>query len=226
MSEVDAGEGLPTIHAVLLARAGWLGVLNEVHEGLCHDLNGRASSLDGLLHLLREDGPDAQLVDYLGGEVRRLVGTVEAMRTLYGDVEGPGEPLLARDVLDRALANLRRHRGVRDIEVDVQLAADLPPFRANPARLLRVLLILLARAAEAAQDGGAPAISLRVGQTDGGVVFDLAWPADALPGDGGTGLLGDAGEPLGRLAGAEGGRIEEDGTGSVVLWIPVMGARR
>jgi hypothetical protein len=134
VSETQEAEA-SSAHAVLLARAGWLRVLNEIHEGLCHDLNGRASSLDGLLHLLREDGPgEAPLVDYLGAEVGRLLGTVEVMRSLYGDVEGPAEPLLPRDVVDHAVGAYRRHRGVRDIEVETQLDADLPPFRANPAR--------------------------------------------------------------------------------------------
>jgi hypothetical protein len=200
--------------------------MNEIHEGLCHDLNGRASSLDGLLHLLREDGPaETPLVDYLGGEVRRLMATVEVMRSFCGDVEAGGEPLLPRDVVDRALAAHGRHRGLGDVAVETQLAAALPPFRANPARLLRVLLVLLARVADAAREAGAAAISLRVGASRGSVVFDVAWPADVLSGGEGRTLLGEAAEPLGLLAAAEGGTIEEDGAGSVVLRVPAMGAR-
>lgn len=224
MSEHRVDPGSSSTYAVSLARAGWLDVLNEIHEGLCHDLNGRASSLGGLLHLLREDGSaESQLVDYLGGEVRRLMGTVEVMRSFYGDVEGSSEPLLARDLVDRAVAAHGRHRGVRDVEVETQLAPDLPPFRANPARILRVLLILLTRAAEAARGSGTPSISLRVSATGRDVSFDLAWPADTIAGGGGSSRLGDAAGPLQLLAAAEGGAIEEGGAGSVVLRVPAMG---
>ena len=165
------------------------------------------------------------MIDYLDAEVRRLLATVEIMRSFYGDVEGVAEPLLPREAIDRALAAHRRHRGLGDVEVEAQLAAELPPFRANPARLLRVLLILLARVAEAAREGGAAAISLRVGASRGSVVFDLAWPADVLSGHAG-GLLGDAEEPLRLLAEADGGTLEEGGGGAVVYRVPAMGAAR
>jgi hypothetical protein len=223
VSELHAGQRDPTTHAVLLARAGWLGVLNEIQEGLCHDLNGRSSSLDGLLHLLREDGADGQLLEYLGGEVRRLMDTVDVVRSFYGDVEGQAEPLLPGDVVDQALAAYRRHRGVRDIAVELEVGAELPPLRANPARVLRALLIVLTRVAEAARDAGAPAISLRVGAQSGEVAFDVAWPADP---DGEGALPGYAVEPLALLAAADGGTVEEHGPDGAVLRFPAMGPRR
>jgi len=209
-----------TAHAVLLAQAGWLEVLNEVHEGLCHDLNGRSSSLDGLLHLLREDAVDAQLLDYLGGEVRRLMDTVGVMRSLYGDVEGGAEPLVPRDLVDQALAAYRRHRGVRDVEVETQLAAELPPFRANPARVLRALLIVMTRVAEAAREAGAPGISLRVSAPGGELVFDVAWPADPAAS---AAVPPSAVEPLQRLAAADGGTFEARGADVALLRFPAMG---
>jgi hypothetical protein len=223
VSEANAGRNDPTTHAVLLARAGWPQVLNELQEGLCHDLNGRAASLDGLLHLLGEDGADAELLEHLGGEVRRLMDTVAVMRSFYGDVEGGAEPLLARDLVDQALAAYRRHRSVRDVEVETQVDAETPPFRANPARVLRALLIVLTRVAEAARDAGASGISLRVGAQGGAVLFDVAWPAGLDT----TGtVLGDAVKPLGRLAAAEGGTLEVRGSDAAVLRFPAMGRTR
>ena len=81
--------------AALLAAAGWLRVEDDLLGGIGHDLNGRVSSLDGLLQILALDGPEETPVsEYLREEVVRLAEVVRVLRSLGGELDGDPQPLL------------------------------------------------------------------------------------------------------------------------------------
>lgn len=203
---------------VLLVRAGWLDVMDNLHGGFCHSLNGRLSSLDGLVQIIRMDGPsETPVEEFLEGECTRLEGTVRAMRALLGDPAAPPEPLMVGDLVREAEAVYAYHRERSKVSTESSEGSALPPFRANRARWLRLLLIILGRVGRGAGDRvvhlGASAQGGRVGvhavQGDGSTPGHPEMPDTEL-------------EALSALAGLDGGTVERVG-GGLVAWAPAMG---
>ena len=59
--------------AVLLARAGWLVVADQILSGISHDLLGRVASLDALARLCQIQGSEPPPIEsFLEGEVKKL----------------------------------------------------------------------------------------------------------------------------------------------------------
>ena len=200
-------------HAVLLASAGWLDVLDDLHGGLCHDLNGRVSALDGLVQILQLDGPDdTPVIPYLEAESRRFGEVVRVLRSLSGRVDTPPSPLMPQDVARQAMELHRRHRGLEIQQSRVEEGEGLPPFRASLPRVLRVLVIVLSRAGRDAREAGAPAVLLRVDAEGGRPAFQVGWDDDAREWNAGRCLKAES-EPLAAILRADGGALEtlEDG---------------
>lgn len=207
--------------AVLLAAAGWLRVQYDLLGGFGHDLNGRASSLDGLLQILQMQGTEKTPVGtYLAEEVARLTELAGTLRSLSGDVEAAPEPLLAHDVTEQAAALLRRHRRLESVHAEVVPGEDVPPVRANAAVLLRVLLILLSAAALEATARDLPRVILAV-HTDGETVrFEISLGGALPPWD--TAVLADRTQLLSELLEDVGGSVTLEPEGVAVVTLPPM----
>lgn len=210
-------------HAVLLARAGWMDVLDDLHGGLCHDLNGRVSALDGLVQILQLDGPDdTPVIPYLEAESRRFGEVVRVLRGLSGKVDAPPSPLMPQDVARQAMELHRRHRGLEIQESRVEEEeGGLPPFRASLPRVLRVLLIVLSRAGRDAREAGAPAVLLRVGAEEERPLFQVRWDDEARTWDAGKALEAEA-EALAGILGADGGGLQLGEGGAKVHFPPMV----
>jgi hypothetical protein len=203
---------------VLLALAGWLEVLDDLHGGFCHDLNGRVGSLDGLLQIMQLDGPDdTPVMSYLESEAARLGDSVRILRTLSGKMDAPAEPLLARDLAERALTLHRRHRGLEIQEVTLTAEEEIPPFRASLPRVLRVLLIVLSRAGRDAREAGVRKLEVHAAAR-GGASITVRWSGDA-PWD--PASLGPSLEALGALLAVDQG-ILALGPDSATLTFPAL----
>lgn len=204
----------------LLGRAGWLDVLDDLQGGLNHSLNGRLSSLDGLLHIIALDGlTETPVTDMLQGETKRLAETIRILRLMGGDVEGPPEPLAAGDLVADAEV-LHSHRRQRfSVETEASVQEALPPFRANRARVLRLLLIALNRAARRASEMDGGSVHLRATTAEDRVRFTVTW--DGLAG---TDVQPDAKldlEALDELASLDAGGVQPERSG-VTLWLPAL----
>jgi signal transduction histidine kinase len=207
--------------ATLLAAAGWLRVSDDLLGGIGHDLNGRVSSLGGLLQILEMDGPEqTPVMSYLGDEARRLGDVVDVLRSLGGDVDGPLEPVMPADVVARAARLQQRHRGLETVQTETAVAAGVPPVRANPARLLRVLLVLLSRAGRAALDAGVRRLSLGARGDDGRVLFDVGWGPGAAAWET-SGVVVQA-HLLEQVLAEDGGTVSLPGRGSARVSLPAM----
>lgn len=204
----------------LLGRAGWLGVLDDLQGGLNHSLNGRLSSLDGLLQIIALDGlTETPVTDMLQSETKRLAETIRILRLMGGDVEGPPEPLAAGDLVADAEA-LHGHRRQRfSVETETSLQEALPPFRANRARILRLLLIALNRAVRRASDMDEGHVRLRATAEEDRVRFTVTW-------DGAVGTLAEHDatldlEALDELAALDAGGVQPERSG-ITLWLPAL----
>lgn len=217
----------PPSAAELLARAGWLDVLDDIHGGLCHDLNSRVASVDGLIQLLGMDRSDVtETLGYLGPESAKLGSTAERFGLLSGRVDAPPEAFEPGDLVGRAAALLGRHRVLGDVDVRVQLPGGLAPVRGSRPRLLRVLLLLFWRAGAQVHEAGAGELVVDADEVDGTVRLRVR-PArgPAGPGAGwGAAALGERARPLAELLALDGGTLVVDD-----LWVgfalPALGPR-
>lgn len=207
--------------AVLLAEAGWFEVLDDLHGGLCHDLNGRVSSLDGLLQILQLDGPDdTNVISYIESEAGRLAETVQVLRTLSGRLDVPPQALAAQDLVTRALALHRRHRGLEIHQHRYEMTQDLPPFRASLPRVLRVLLVVLSRAgrdARASTESRISGLYVKGTVRNGDPAVEVRWDPDAETAWDPRGLA-DVTGPLGRILSADGAVLELDEDAAVLVF--------
>lgn len=211
--------------AVLLAAAGWLRVEYDILGGLGHDLNGRASALDGLIQILHMEGPrETPVAEYLLGEVARLTELATTVRALSGDVDTPPEAMMPGDVARQAVVLLHKHRSLESIGAEVVVDDGVPPIRVNGAVLLRCLLVLLSAAALEAAGRGLPRVGLAVRGADGPaasrrVRFEVSLP-DAPEWD--TAALSGRTKPLSELLREVGGSVTVEEERLAVVELPAL----
>ncbi|HSW31123.1 MAG TPA: hypothetical protein VLH75_16680 [Longimicrobiales bacterium] len=214
---MDARRSDPGEHptAALLAAAGWLDLLDDVHGGLCHDLNSRAASFEGLLQILEMDESEAsRTLSYLRPEAERLASLAETLGLLSGRVDAPPEAFELQDPVAAAVRLFGRATALRHLEVSVTQGLPAPSVRASRPRVLRVVLLLLAEA------GRAPGIpGLRVETSGEGSRAEVLIHREGDPGP----ALGPEREPLQRLLALDGGALLE-GPGMVGCSFPGLGA--
>jgi signal transduction histidine kinase len=206
LSTPEQASGDPSA-ALLLARAGWLDLLDDIHGGLCHDLNSRVSSVEGLLQILELGAADAsETLGYLGPEAERLARMGQRLSYLSGRVDATPEAFAPYELLEEAVPLLERHRPFSRLEMRLTEAPGVAPVRGCRPRLLRVLLLILARAAAAAGSDGAPELILGWGEANGSVELRIR-RGSADGGAWGPASLAGIEEPLAALLAMEGGSL-------------------
>ncbi len=139
----------------------WRDVSDALLAGLTHDLNGRVSALQGLLHVVSLGDPGDEVMALLLAESERLEETVALLRR-YPRGATRAEAFEPREVVEVALV-LHARREDRN-EVPVRwLPAPAPPARAERSAVTRTLLVLLARAGVPALGGSAGGVEVIVG---------------------------------------------------------------
>ncbi len=208
--------------AELLARAGWLDLLDDLHGGLCHDVNSRVASVEALLHILELDGGTAGRTEvYLAPEAVRLAELARVLGHLSGRVDARAEAFEMAEILSVAALLHARHRTLGTLEAQVSPTPQVAPVRASRPRLLRVLLLLLAAAGSGAHAAGSKALRAEITGTEGWVELRVRWGAKGT-GPRGPELLAGSAESLARLLALDDGGLlaEEDALG---LRLPALG---
>lgn len=126
-----------------LAAAGWSDVCDRIVAGLCHDLNGRVTSLAGMVQLLRLEEDSGSLIPFLEEEVGRLERTVALLRSTAGEPLESPEPLHLPEFVPELVQLFDRHRHLEVLETGTTFGDGLLPVRARFTYLGRAILILL-----------------------------------------------------------------------------------
>lgn len=170
------GESAPTT-AEALARAGWPFVADRLLAGIVHDLNGRVTSLGGMIQLLALGDEAGGVVPFLEEEVARLEASVKLVSLLAGEPDPEPEPLDVAELLPPLLELHRRHRGMEAVDLRLELAAS-PQVVAAWSLFGRVLLMALAAAGSQALTRG-HRLAIRADRhEDGGLLLDLLAPGE------------------------------------------------
>lgn len=204
--------------AELLARAGWLDVLDDVHGGICHDFNGRVASLEGLIQMLELDPDTAeQTLGYLGPEAEKLAATARLLGLLSGRVDEPPEAFDPRELAGAAVTLLGRTRELDATEVTVHPLGAPAAARACTPRVLRALLVVLASATRAARGAAVRQVRVEVEGMDDDVALRVGW-ADEAGREWDTASLEQAADPLAELLAMDGGDLTRvPGTATLLL---------
>lgn len=151
----------------------WSETMDRVIAGICHDLNDRLSSLSGLLELAELDGAIApDLGVPLRSELDRIEDLIRLLRLLPSETPSEPEPVRLAEVIPAAVALLRRHRGLEDCSVVVDIAAD-PLVLGDWGELTRLTLLFLALIARSAHAAGSDRIGLRL-ESSGAMALVIA----------------------------------------------------
>ena len=166
-----------------LAHLSRVAMLGELSGGIAHELNQPLTAIlsnaqaaqaflankTGTPEVLGEILHDIVLADRHAGEViARLRALFRRGETQFGPVD---VSLLVGDVLGIVRSDLL----ARGIEVERELAADLPPVSGDRVELQQVLLNLVVNAAEAMSAPGVDArrLTLRTRRVDGAVLLEV-----------------------------------------------------
>jgi histidine kinase len=143
-----------------------LAALGQMATGVAHELNQPMTAMqfeaDYLRHLARQTGEDDQvrleavelmkMGNDIAADVARCRRIIDHLRT-FARISG-GEPVLTNlnEPVERSFALMARELEQLDIDVDLQLAPDLPLIMADANRLEQVFVNLISNAADAIQE--------------------------------------------------------------------------
>lgn len=173
-----------------LGEAGWGLVADRLLHGACHALNGRATSLSGLLYLLESGNRDpSDLHSVFEPEVALLEEVIGLLRLLPDDGVGP-EIIVPQEVLPFLSTALSYQRGLETMELRLHTSPDIPAVRCDPTLLHRSLLLLVTRVAELGKTRGAEGVRVTAGDEGGGLLlsFESVGGVESVEGAGSTSL--------------------------------------
>jgi len=199
----------------------WLGLVDQVMQGIHHALNNRIGSLSAMIELLQfgDTAPDVQWLETLSADLTRLGDANRIIRLLPRDGSAGEEPLILDDVLADVFAIHRYLHDVRDLQVTIVPTRFVEPVRCERWALVHVLTMLLAEAKQLAK--GSTAVIRSATESDEQTVrvqFQVGAP-----------MLAQTPPSLGiyteRLAATFGGTITRK-AGVAELRMPTLKARR
>jgi GAF domain-containing protein len=173
-----------------LVRTEKLRALGEMASGVAHDFNNLLASILGRAQLLLERVHDVKLRQWLKVIERAALDGARTVRRLQ-DFTGirRDQPAVAVDlnqVVEQVLETTesiwrqdRRRSGRAEIEVETDLAEDLPPVAGDPAELREAFTNLVLNAVDAMPEGGT--LTLRTRTSDGHVAVEVRDTGTGIP---------------------------------------------
>jgi signal transduction histidine kinase len=140
-----------------LVHVDQLASLGQLSAGLAHEIKNPLAGIQGALEVLKHETTDAStghLYEEMLGELRRVNGILQRLLE-----SGRPAPLrLARTSLARLVSDTvelaRPALGRKNVDLRMNLEADLPAIRLDAAKMRQVLLNLIQNAGEAMGEAG------------------------------------------------------------------------
>ena len=169
-----AKKELEQIHFEQMERADRLASMGEMAAGLAHEIKNPLTGIAAAITIINEDfessDPRREIVNEVLEQIKRLDKTVNDL--LFFGRPAPPEPTYAdvNDILRKTLWFAAQHRGVKNIEKNLELQEGLPPVYVDPKQIQQVFLNLTLNALQAMPGGGT--LSIRTDRINRG---DGAW---------------------------------------------------
>ncbi|HEX2166847.1 MAG TPA: PAS domain S-box protein, partial [Longimicrobiales bacterium] len=173
-----------------LRRAERLASVGTLVAGVAHELNNPLTAIGGFAELMLmepQSDENREMLQLTMREATRAARIVADLRLLaretQHDVPSSRGPVDVNDVVDHVLKLQRYTLDTSNIEVEVDLAEDLPAVHANAAELEQVVLNLIVNARQALDEKHAtlPRIIVRTRPSNSGATLRIADNGPGIP---------------------------------------------
>jgi signal transduction histidine kinase len=170
-----------------MVRADRFAAVGEVATGLAHEIKNPLAGLSGALELLAEDlatNPrHAEVVGEMRHQVQRLTKTMESLLSFARPPKAKLRSTEVNATLEKVLFLIRQQCRGTMVEVEANLAADLPGVLADPSQLEQVFLNICLNAVQAMSGRpGLLRVDSRRGEA-GQVIVKIADNGPGIPAD-------------------------------------------
>lgn len=159
---------------------------NDFVHTVSHDLRSPLTAVLGYAELIERSGPlNEQQLEF----VHRMQGSVQNITTLVNDLLDLGrleagfdtrrEPVQLEDVLKLSLGLLEALARKKNLHLEQQVAANLPPLRANPTRIRQMVDNLINNAIKYTPEGGS--VLIRALSEDQQIILEVTDTGPGIP---------------------------------------------
>jgi signal transduction histidine kinase len=152
-----------------------LSALGLMSSAIAHEIKNPLSAVKTIATVLQEnlgpDSPHAEDVAVIRGEIDRLAATTQQLLAFARPDPIGDRAVCVGPVLASTAQILRRLAGPRDIELETQIADDLPAIRGDETTLREIVFNLVSNSLDAASAGGR--VTLRGQRVNGHVVIEV-----------------------------------------------------
>lgn len=172
-----------------LIRASKLASVGRLAAGIAHEIGNPLAAVQGYLSLLKDGLPEQQRVEALERslkEMNRIHGTIRKLLAYARPGESSQEPitpLSTKQVVEDALALVRGHPALKQVEVECHLPESTEPnAEGHVHRLGQVLVNLLLNAAQAmTTQSAAPKITIAHKATNDSILLEIQDNGPGVP---------------------------------------------
>jgi signal transduction histidine kinase len=167
-------------------------LLSRLLGRLAHEIRNPLSSLNIHAQLLEEDlsrmpsearEQMAPRLEIIHGELHRLENIVKHFLRLARPTDLDLEPLALAGVVTHVCELLRPEAEVRGIELELEMAEQLPALMADGAQLIQALVNLVVNAIQATGDKGRVEVALFAGANGSEVAVEVRDTGPGIPPD-------------------------------------------
>ena len=140
-----------------VGRSERLAALGQMAATIAHELGTPLNSVLGYTQLLLRDGPpdeQATKLVVIESQVQRMIETIRSVLDRTRDRELKRAAVALRPLVSEAMALISTRLAGREIALESEVPADLPPVPADETALRQVLINLLTNAIDATEPPG------------------------------------------------------------------------
>jgi signal transduction histidine kinase len=172
----ESFEDLKHLQAQLI-QSEKLASLGQLVGGAAHELNNPLTAMLGYSELLAESGLTEEqrtLAGKIALQVKRTRVLIASLLNFARQVPGEKIPVDANSVVQTAVKLCQPHFSTHKVEVQMNLAMNLPQISADPNQLLQVCLHVASNALQALDEVGGGILSVKTRRKGDAIVLEFS----------------------------------------------------